>query len=152
MKYAQAKQGRVFVLRLEDGEVVHEVLEAFARDQGITAAALLILGGADRNSRLVVGPEDGTASPVTPMETRLTDVHEVAGTGTLFPDEQGQPMLHMHMACGRQQDTTTGCIRAGVKVWHIMEVVMFELLDVDARRVLEPHLGFQLLQPGLGQS
>jgi predicted DNA-binding protein with PD1-like motif len=149
MKYAQANQGRVFVLRLEDGEVVHEVLEAFARDQGITAAALLILGGADRNSRLVVGPEDGNASPVTPMETQLSDVHEVAGTGTLFPDEQGQPMLHMHMACGRRQDTTTGCIRAGVKVWHIMEVVVFELLDVDARRVLEPHLGFQLLQPGV---
>lgn len=151
MKYAQAKQGRVFVLRLEDGEVVHEVLEAFARDQGIMAAALLILGGADRNSRLVVGPEDGTASPVAPMETQLSDVHEVAGTGTLFPDEQGRPMLHMHMACGRQQDTTTGCIRAGVKVWHIMEVVVFELIDVDARRVLEPHLGFQLLQPGPNQ-
>lgn len=149
MKYAQAKQGRVFVLRLENGEVVHEVLEAFARDQGITAAALLILGGADRNSRLVVGPEDGTASPVTAMETQLGDVHEVAGTGTLFPDEQGRPMLHMHMACGRQQDTTTGCVRAGVKVWHIMEVVVFELLDVDARRMLEPHLGFQLLQPGV---
>ncbi len=26
MKYSEAKQGRVFVIRLEDGDVVHEVI------------------------------------------------------------------------------------------------------------------------------
>ena len=40
MKYSQAKQGRVFVIRLEDGETVHEEIEKFARAQSITAAAL----------------------------------------------------------------------------------------------------------------
>ncbi|HEC32525.1 MAG TPA: DUF296 domain-containing protein, partial [Deltaproteobacteria bacterium] len=29
MKYAEAKLGRVFVIRLEDGEIVHEVVEKF---------------------------------------------------------------------------------------------------------------------------
>ena len=48
MKYSQAKQGRVFVIRLEDGDVVHEEIEKFAREKGIKAAALIIIGGADK--------------------------------------------------------------------------------------------------------
>ncbi|MBA3036272.1 MAG: DUF296 domain-containing protein, partial [Desulfobacterium sp.] len=30
MKYSEAKQGRIFVVRLEDGETVHEEIEKFA--------------------------------------------------------------------------------------------------------------------------
>ena len=29
MKYSEAKQGRVFIIRLEDGDVLHESIEAF---------------------------------------------------------------------------------------------------------------------------
>ena len=32
MKFSSAQPGRVFVLRLEDGEIVHECLERFAAD------------------------------------------------------------------------------------------------------------------------
>jgi predicted DNA-binding protein with PD1-like motif len=147
MKYSQARQGRVFVLRLEDGEIVHEVIEQFAIDQGITAAALIILGGADDGSRLVVGPAEDRGLPLEPMERVLAHAHEVSGVGTLFLDDAGEPILHMHMACGRQGATTTGCIRRGVKVWHVMEVVMTELLDTPARRMTEQPLGLKLLQP-----
>ena len=147
MQYSQAQQGRTFVLRLEDGEMVHEEIERFARDKAITAAALIIVGGAAGESRLVVGPERGDARPVTPAKHILGDVHEVAGTGTLFPDEEGSPTLHLHMACGRGDHTVTGCIRAGVKVWQIMEVILFELTDTTGRRVFDPDLGFKLLVP-----
>ena len=47
MKYSQAKQRRIFVIRLEDGDIVHEEIEKFARNQSIKAAALIIIGGAD---------------------------------------------------------------------------------------------------------
>jgi len=147
MKYSQARQGRTFILRLEDGEIVHEVIEQFARDQGITAAALIIIGGADDGSRLVVGPQEDRGLPLTPMQRVLDHAHEVTGTGTLFEDEQGAPLLHMHMACGRENATTTGCIREGVKVWHVMEVVLFELLTPTAKRVVEAPLGLKMLQP-----
>ena len=33
MKYSQAEQGRTFVIRLEDGDVLHEKIEQFARKQ-----------------------------------------------------------------------------------------------------------------------
>jgi predicted DNA-binding protein with PD1-like motif len=81
------------------------------------------------------------------MEHILTNVHEIAGTGTIFPDEEGNPALHMHIASGRKTSTVTGCIRKGVRVWHIMEVILYELIDTTAIRVLEPNLGFKLLSP-----
>lgn len=147
MKYSEARQGRVFILRLEDGEIVHEVIEQFALDHGIRAASLMIVGGADDGSQLVVGPEKDRGLPLNPMKLVLENAHEITGTGTLFLDEQGQPLLHMHMACGRKDETITGCIREGVKVWHIMEVIIFELLDTAAKRVVEAPLGLKLLRP-----
>ncbi|MBN2396745.1 MAG: DNA-binding protein [Deltaproteobacteria bacterium] len=146
MQYSQAQRGRTFVLRLEDGETVHEEIERFAREQGITAAALIIIGGAAGESRLVVGPERGDARPVTPATHILGDVHEVAGTGTIFPDDEGAPVVHLHMACGRGDNTVTGCIRAGIKVWQIMEIVLFELTDTTGQRLFQPDLGFKVLQ------
>jgi predicted DNA-binding protein with PD1-like motif len=147
MKYSEAKHGRVFVIRLEDGDIVHEEIERFAREQSIKAAALVVVGGADGGSRLVVGPEEARAEPVVPMEQMLDNVHEVAGTGTLFLDDEGDPVIHMHMACGRKASTVTGCIRTGVRVWHVMEVILFELLGSSAIRVLDEETGFKLLKP-----
>ena len=134
-------------MRLEDGEVVHEEIEKFARRQSIKAAALIIIGGADKGSKLVVGPEHGRTKTIAPMEHILDDVHEIAGTGTIFPDDEGKPMLHMHMACGRKTFTTIGCVRSGVKVWHIMEVILFELTETTGTRTFESQLGFKLLNP-----
>ena len=147
MKYSEAKQGRIFVIRLEDGDIVHEEIERFAREKSIGAASLIIVGGADQESKFVVGPEEGRTTPVVPMEHVLDEVHEIAGVGTLFPDDEGNPVLHMHMACGRKSDTITGCIRQGVRVWHVMEVILFELTDTTGVRTHDPVTGFKLLQP-----
>jgi predicted DNA-binding protein with PD1-like motif len=147
MRYSEAKQGRIFVIRLEDGDIIHEELERFAREQSIRAAALIIIGGADEGSRLVTGPEQGRTETITPMEHILDNVYEIAGTGTIFPDEEGNPILHCHIACGRVASTITGCVRKGVKVWHIMEVILFELIDTEAVRAFDPNTGFKLLNP-----
>jgi predicted DNA-binding protein with PD1-like motif len=147
MKYSEAKQGRTFIIRLEDGEIVHDQLEKFATDHAITRASVLIIGSAGKGSLLVVGPENTKSYPITPMTHELYDAHEITGTGTMFPDDQGNPTLHLHMACGREESTVTGCIRTGVKVWHLMEVILTELLDTTATRVLDPQTGFKLLEP-----
>lgn len=147
MKYSPAGLGRTFVIRLEDGDVVHEEIENFCREHSVKAGALIILGGADEGSKLVVGPEHSRRKPVLPMEHILDHVYEVAGTGTIFPDEEGKPVLHVHISCGRKTSTITGCIRRGVKVWQIMEVILFELVDTTAVRTFEPETGFNLLKP-----
>jgi predicted DNA-binding protein with PD1-like motif len=145
-------QGRVFVLTLDHGEIVHEAIERFAAAQDIRAAALILLGGADRGSRIVAGPADGDARPVPPMEVVLDDVREIAGTGTLFPDERGTPILHLHAACGRGGGTITGCVRRGVKVWQIGEAILFELLGCAAVREFSAELGFAVLNPCAGKA
>jgi predicted DNA-binding protein with PD1-like motif len=147
MLYSEAKQGRVFVIRLEDGDILHEEIEQLAAEKSVNAASLIVVGGADEGSELVIGPKKARTEPVTPMFKTLSDVREVAGVGTLFPDENGKPVLHMHIACGRNSDTITGCVRKGVKTWHILEVVMTELLDSTATRKFDPLTGFGLLRP-----
>lgn len=147
MKYSQAKPGRIFVIRLEDGDVVHESIEEFAMKEGIQAASLIVLGGADKGSVLVTGPEQGRAETIVPKTKALDNVHEVVGTGTLFPNEKGDPVLHMHMACGRDGSTVTGCVRNGVKVWQVMEVVVHEIVDTTGMRRPDAATGFELLIP-----
>jgi predicted DNA-binding protein with PD1-like motif len=147
MKYSEARQGRIFVIRLEDGEIVHNQLEKFVKDHGIERASLVVIGSADKGSCLVVGPAESRVNPVVPMTHELYDAHEITGTGTIFPDDEGHPILHLHMACGREENTVTGCIRTGVKVWVVMEVILTELLDNKASRQLDPKTGFKLLIP-----
>ena len=146
MKYTEVKTGRTFVLRLEDGDIIHETIEQFAIDKKFNTALVMFLGGADKNSKLVVGPKEGRASHIEPMEHILEDVHEVAGVGTIFPNENGVPVLHAHLTAGRNNKAVTGCIRRGVKVWLILEVVIQEFTDCSALRRLEPDSGFELLQ------
>ncbi len=146
MKYSEVKQGRIFVIRLEDGEIVHEEIEKFARDHSVNAAVLIMIGAADKGSRLVVGPEKERAMPVVILQHILENVHEVAGTGTIFPDEQGNPIIHAHMACGRETSTVTGCIRSGMKVWNVMEIILIELLESSAKRVLDSKAGLKFLE------
>jgi predicted DNA-binding protein with PD1-like motif len=145
MKYSTANLGRALVIRLEDGDVVHECIEEAARAEGIARAAVLLLGGADGGSRVVVGPEDGRAAEIVPMERILHDVHEMVGAGTLFPDETGRPVLHLHAAFGRDDKVTAGCIRGGVITWVVGEAVLIELVGSEACRRVDPPTGFELL-------
>ena len=148
MKYSEAKQGRVFIIRLEDGEIVHECIERFAAEHGITHAAVTMHGGGDKGSILVTGPrEDRSPPPIAPQTSVLDGVHEVVGAGSLFPDKDGNPILHVHLACGRGESTITGCIRTGVKTWHVLEVILVELLGCTARRLPDAATGFELLVP-----
>ncbi len=147
MKFSQGKEGRIFIVRLEDGEVIHKTLELFAAEHHISAATVSIVGAVDEGSKLVVGPEKREAMPPIPMEHTLTEVHEMTGVGTIFPSENGAPTLHMHIACGRQDDAVAGCVRRGVRVWKTAEVVIREIVGTSARREVDPATGFELLHP-----
>lgn len=147
MRFSEARTGRVFVVRLEDGDRLPEAIERLAREQGIARGFLLILGGADDASRIVVGPGDGAALSPVPVEHALAGVHEMAGVGTLFPDADGRPALHLHAAFGRGAAAVAGCTRPGVDIWKVGEVVLVELLGNGARRERDAATGFSLLEP-----
>ena len=147
MKCSEGRLGRVLVIRLDEGDVLHECVEKAAVVWNIERATVIALGGADSGSRLVVGPKNGKAKDIEPMIAELDGEMEIAGVGTLFPDEDGNPSLHMHASCGRAGKSVTGCVRAGVKTWLVQEVVMIEMLGLSSRRVMDEKSGFKLLEP-----
>jgi predicted DNA-binding protein with PD1-like motif len=148
MQYQEGSIGRVFALRLEEGDRLPDTLEAFAREQSIEAAMVIYVGGAKDGSRLVVGPDAARSDAIVPLVHSLTGIQEVLAVGTLFPNDQGEPILHMHAATGREGDATVGCSRAGVEVWLVGEVIILEILGTSGRRRPEPPSGFSLLQFG----
>jgi uncharacterized protein len=148
LQFTEAKMGRVFIIRLHDKDRLPDVLEEFAEQQHVASAVCFFLGGAQENSRIVVGPKDGNALPPEPMATLLEGVHEACGVGTIFQNEEGKPKLHMHAAFGRNQETISGCVRLGVDVWQIGEVVIIELTHAQAKRTADKKTGFEFLEVG----
>jgi predicted DNA-binding protein with PD1-like motif len=147
MQYSEARQGRIFIIKLDGGDRIPDVLEDFARDHDVSRAYCILVGGIDDGSSIVVGPErkPSDGKPV-PIEYELEGRHEVLGTGTLFPDEEGNPVLHMHVAAGRKGRASAGCSRAGLIVWNIIEVVFIELIDDTGIRRLDRATGFKKLE------
>jgi len=148
LNYTQAQLGRIFILRLHQNECIHEVIEKFATENQLRGALCFFLGGAEDQSKLVVGPKDGNVMPPDPVVTLLRGVHEGVGVGTLFCDDAGNPKLHMHASFGRGDSAITGCVRLGVDVWQIGEVIILELSNSTAKRTKNKQTGFELLEVG----
>ncbi len=144
MQYSKGTIGRVFTLRLDDDERVPDCIEEFARDHGIKSAHCTLIGGIDKGN-IVVGPKDGEAAVIDPILHPISGAHEVAAVGTIFSDEDDNPILHMHAALGREGKTHTGCIRPGLDIWLVGEVVIMEILDSGMIRKTEPKSGLKLL-------
>jgi len=146
MKATEGRTGRVFVVRLENGDRLPECLERFAAENGIRAAQVLLLGGIG-DGEVVVGPRKSDVMPPDPVLLPVDGAHEVAGVGLIAPDEEGRPVLHIHAALGRGGRTMTGCLRPGVGAWLVGEAVVTEILDVSSVRRKDPASGFALLDP-----
>lgn len=145
MKWSEGKIGRVFVIRLEDKDKLPEAIESFARENNVTRGMCILLGGIE-TGEIVVGPKDSESMPVVPMIFGLKGVHEICAVGTIFPDGDAKPRLHMHAALGREGKTTTGCIRPGIEVWKLGEAIVLEIVDNNAHRE-DTAAGFPMLQP-----
>lgn len=145
MQYSEGSLGRIFALRLETGDRLPDVIEAFAREHAICSALAFYIGGAAGNSRMVVGPKEGTGDAIIPTIHTLEGRQEVLAVGTIFPGASGEPSLHMHAAAGREGGAAVGCTRAGVEVWLVGEVILLEILGIGGIRAPDP-TGLQLLQ------
>jgi predicted DNA-binding protein with PD1-like motif len=145
MQSAEGKMGRVFILRLEDGDILPSAIEQFAAEKKIKNGFVLLVGGIG-GGQVVVGPRISDQMPPEAMLLPIDGAHEVVGVGVLAPCEDNKTKMHMHAALGRSGKTTTGCIRPGVKTWLVAEAVVYEITGVDAKRVMDKKSGFALLQ------
>jgi len=150
VKSCQGRIGRVFVIRLEDEDVVPNCIERFAAEHGVTAGYALLIGGIGKGE-VIVGPRDSNVMPPDPMALPIDGAHEVSGVGILAPGPDGKPALHIHAALGRAGRTMTGCLRKGVKTWLVGEAILVEISGARVHRVKDPKSGFALLQAGVGR-
>jgi len=146
MKACEGRIGRVFVIRLEDGDVVPECIERFARKKRVSVGQAVLAGGIG-GGEVVVGPRRSHQRPPEPMFLPIDGAHEVVGMGVLAPDEDGKPTLHIHAALGRVGQTMAGCLRRGVSTWLVGEVILYEILGAEAVRTQDKQSGFELLKP-----
>ena len=145
MQASEGHLGRVFVLRLEDGDTVPGCIDAFAKENDIRLGSVFLIGGIGKG-QVVVGPRDSTTLPPDPMLLPLDGAHEIVGIGLIAPDRDGVPKMHMHAALGRSGQTKTGCVRPGIEAWHIGEAVIYEIKGVKAARLPDAKTGFELLE------
>ncbi len=150
MKACEGRIGRIFVIRLEDGDVVPECIEHFAQEKGVSVGQAILVGGIGGGD-VVVGPRLSEGRPPEPMLLPIDGAHEVVGVGVLAPGEDGKPALHIHAALGRAGRTMTGCLRHGVTTWLVGEVILYELLGTKVVRIQDKQSGFELLEPGANQ-
>jgi predicted DNA-binding protein with PD1-like motif len=113
------------------------------RKENIRSASFNIVGGI-RRGRYVVGPESDEMPPV-PVWRELSESHEVVGFGTIFWYED-QPKVHFHGSYAKGDSVKSGCLRADSETFLVLEVVITEILDVNAVRELDPNSGMVLLK------
>ena len=147
MKACEGKIGRVFVIRLEDGDVVPECIERFAEEKKVSVGQAILVGGIGGGD-VVVGPRRSEERRPEPMLLPIDGAHEVVGVGVLAPGEDGKPALHIHAALGRAGQTMAGCLRHGVTTWLVGEVILYEILGTKVVRIQDKQSGFELLEPG----
>ena len=136
MKASEGKIGRVFVIRLDDGDALPECLERFAEEKGIKVGHVILIGDIG-GGKVVVGPRDSEERPPDPILLPVDGAHEVVGTGVIAPDKDGKPVLHMHAALGRSGYTMTGCLRYGVTVSLVAEAIIYEITGTSAARLMD---------------
>jgi predicted DNA-binding protein with PD1-like motif len=131
MQYTEGQLGRVFVVRIDNGEDMLISLRQFIEDKSIQAGSILFLG-ALMNGRMVTGPEEPVIPPV-PHFVMFEGGWEVFGVGTIYPGEEG-PHIHYHASVGRSGHALTGCLREKATTYLIIEAVILEFTGLTARR------------------
>lgn len=141
MKFREMTRGRIFVLKLEDGDMVKQTMERFAAEHGIRSACFTIDGTVAAGSEFVVGLRR-EGKRYEPIVYSSDEDSEFFGVGTIFSGKvDGKPVIHLHGSIGRNGRAVTGCFRESVKVSMAMEVVLQEVLGDGLSRDYDPVCG-----------
>lgn len=143
MQYSEGRLGRVFVIRLEDGEDLIRSIQQFVEKLGVTTGMIHFLG-ALKEGRLIAGPKEPTIPPGTPFVEDLEGAWETFGVASLYPGDEGKPALHIHASAGHGDRSVTGCLRERGTTYLVVEAVVFEFLGLEANREIDERSGLRL--------
>ena len=135
--------GRVFVVKFEDGDDLHEGIIRVAQAESVTTGFFYLLGGM-RSAGMVCGPKEPVLPP-EPAWEGFTDGREILGIGSIFLKD-GEPAIHLHGAVGKFGTTLTGCVRKDAKVFLVVEAMILEVTGINARKVVNEKTGIAMLE------
>jgi uncharacterized protein len=141
MQYTEGQIGRIFVVRIDNGEDLLASLRRFIMDKDIQAGSVIFLG-ALLDGKMVTGPE----KPVIPPDPHFIFFEggwEVFGVGTIYPGEGG-PHVHYHASVGRAGHALTGCLRERAVTYLIVEAIIYEITGLSARREFDEKMQLHL--------
>jgi len=142
MQYRQGSLGRIIVAKIEHGDDLLAELQNLLKVEQIQAGVMLMIG-ALQDVSMVVGPEICSVPP-QPVWRELHDGREILGVATVFT-EDNEPRIHLHASLGRGDEPLTGCIRKEARVYLVVEVILWEILNSGAVRIPDDLTGLKLL-------
>jgi predicted DNA-binding protein with PD1-like motif len=141
MQYSEGQVGRVFTVRIDDGEDFLREIERFVAAMNIQNGTIQFLG-AVRSAKIVTGPKE----PVIPPSPRGEEIFggwELLGLATIYPGEDG-PSIHLHTAAGKGIRSLAGCLREKAEVYLVIEAIVTEFVGISARRLPDEKTGVNL--------
>ncbi|MGB9927909.1 MAG: PPC domain-containing DNA-binding protein [Methanosarcina sp.] len=139
MEYAKGKIGRVFIVRIDQGDDLILELIKLAELEHIESAVFTLLG-ALKQGKLVTGAKEAVKPPEHIIST-FNEVHEVLGMGNIFLEGE-KPIIHLHAGVGREDSVKLGCLRGESEVFMTIEAYVLELEGISAKRVKDKEQGF----------
>ena len=141
MQYSEGQVGRVFSVRIDDGEDFIREIERFVAAMNIQSGMVHFLG-AVRNATLVTGPKEAVIPPA-PRAEEIFGGWELLGFATIYPGVEG-PSLHIHTAAGKGIRSLTGCLREKAEVYLVIEAIVTEFVGISGRRLPDEVTGVAL--------
>lgn len=142
MEYVQATLGRVYFIKLEDGEDIFDQLKCLIKTENIRAGYVNLLG-ATTKSKVVLGPHKREYPP-NPFWWEFDDARELFAFG-IFAWEDDEPKLHLHSGIGHNSESRVGCIRGMSEVYITVEAVLQEVVNPDIKRKLDSRYNASLI-------
>jgi hypothetical protein len=141
MQYSEGQVGRVFTVRIDDGEDFIREIRRFVTAMNISSGMIHFLG-ATRSAKIVTGPKELTVPP-SPRGEEIFGGWELLGFATIYPGEEG-PSIHIHTAAGKGIRSLAGCLREKAEVYIVVEAIITEFVGVSAKRTLDEKTGVDL--------
>jgi predicted DNA-binding protein with PD1-like motif len=138
----ETDDGKVWLLVLEIGEEVKQVLVDFAAAQNLQSASFVALGAFQR-AKIGYFEWDKKAYKEIAVDEQ---VEVITMAGDIVRDEKGKPSLHAHVVLGRNDGSTRG--------GHLLEAIVRPTLEITLTqspahlvRRQHPELGIALIEP-----
>ncbi|PKL90619.1 MAG: hypothetical protein CVV21_11805 [Candidatus Goldiibacteriota bacterium HGW-Goldbacteria-1] len=144
MKYAQAKQGRTYLVKFENNDDFIEEVKSFIKKEKIKCAFFVFLGAVVK-AKMAAGPKKAVIPPVANMIS-INDGWEVFGTGSVFLNKKGEPQVHIHGNFGKGEKSKMGCVRADAKIFNVIEAMVTEITGVKVFKDIDTATGLNMMQ------